>query len=281
MYYLSKTYRSHKVNNGMIFEITDTKDGVAERYITEDVVKILKKGIDIKGIYLNQDGSLFYHVIKPEKFSNPDAIGAVVPWDYGDIAMVIAYKSKDNFDVMLPNGAIIKHTSYPAESKPVGIEAEVILLQSIIETLRLNSRVEKNVYTFNETRALFKVSEMTLLKWYKEGLIYSYRFGVWNKYFRLTSEPMFSTKDIYSFIEKEYSRLKKIGCYTKEQLKEAIQKECGMTDTMFLRRIDKFIPAIVNSDGRGYYTQTQLDFLKVMYRREGEQLRIVSEVDVD
>ena len=80
---------------------------------------------------------------------------------------------------------------------------------------------------------------------------------------------MFSTKDIYEFLSKEYCRIKQVGCYTKEQLLRTMQIECGISDKVFLDRIDKFIPAITNSDGRQYYSQLQLDFLKVMYRRKG------------
>ena len=267
MYYLQTFYNKCKK---IYFKIADTEDGVVETYSKEQVVDFLKKGIDIKGIYLKPTEELFYHVIKLENFSDPDKIAKIIPWDYGDIAMIIRYKAEDNLDVMLENGAIIKKTRIPnTKYLPSGIEMEVNKLQDMVDALRLASRAKKSTFTFTETQELLRVSGKVLMEWYQAGLIGSFRYGVWQKYFQVTNEPMFSTKDIYEFLSKEYCRIKQVGCYTKEQLLRTMQIECGISDKVFLDRIDKFIPAITNSDGRQYYSQLQLDFLKVMYRRKG------------
>ena len=213
MYYLQTFYNKCKK---IYFKIADTEDGVVETYTKEQVVDFLKKGIDIKGIYLKPTEELFYHVIKLENFSDPDKIAKIIPWDYGDIAMIIRYKAEDNLDVMLENGAIIKKTRIPnTKYLPSGIEMEVNKLQDMVDALRLASRAKKSTFTFTETQELLRVSGKVLMEWYQAW--FNWFFSLWGmaEILQVTNEPMFSTKDIYEFLSKEYCRIKQVGCYTK------------------------------------------------------------------
>lgn len=268
MYYISKIGRCRNTSR---YYITDTADGVVEIYYYNDLQNFITEGIEIKGVHRLDSGDLMVQALNPKNFTDINMMGKIVPWDAGRIAMIIRYKDKENMDVLLDNGAIIKKTQIPyGNYLPMGAEIVVMYLQRVIEHLRAAAYNKKTVFTFSEAAALMEMQYTTLLNYYKRGEITSYKYGVFTKNFKPSDEDLvFSMKDIYTFVEKVLCKQKQQGFYTKEQLKSLLQAQTGMTDKQFLNRVDRYIPAIVTSTGAKYYSQTQLDFLRLMYERAG------------
>lgn len=190
MYFLSKVLSSK-------YRVTDTADWVSEDINYSEVLSYINMGIDIKGIYKMPDGELFCVALKITDFTDRSKMGAIITIK-NTPAIVIKYHNQYDLEAALITGGVIRRTAMgDMPSNCSRIEAEVRRFQQAVVNMKGAKQSGRTAFTFSETAGILGVSPKSLFEYYKRGEIKSFRYGVYNGYFQITSEQMFTYENVY------------------------------------------------------------------------------------